>query len=183
MISLDFNQTHEIVQFASRILSLKKPSRLFIQPRTQIETKTLILKPKKNKNNHSNGKNQTISRKELTSFLNSKPQPKWSEKLKMIKKYNPSLITNCQPLCDQKHQQQQKPTKKGKIIIQKKTIKLIVELSVCHNTHANEQEYLKKYSQSQKSLVNYLKSNGFEKQKSFNKDKLLFQMYQNRKQM
>ncbi|KAJ3452123.1 hypothetical protein M0812_03887 [Anaeramoeba flamelloides] len=179
MSSLDFNQTNEIVQFVSRILSLKKTTRLFIQPRTQIETKTLILKPKKKKKNLTNQKNQKISKKDLTNFLNSKPQPKWNEKLKMIKKYNSSLITNCHQLEDQKH----KSSKKGKIIIQKKTIKLIVDLSVCPRTQTSEQDYLKKYSQSQKSLVNYLKSNGFEKQKSFNKDKLLFQMYQNKKQM
>ncbi|KAJ3447921.1 hypothetical protein M0813_08690 [Anaeramoeba flamelloides] len=182
--TLDINQTKQIAEFARMVLKLRKPSRLFIQPRTKIEKTTLVLHPKKRSPNtncllgqNEDEKNQKISKKELTEFLNSKPQPTWNEKLKMIKKYDPSLVTNHQML-----ENKQKKKSSRKIIIHKKTIQLIVNMSVCQLPQFNQKVCEKKYLDSENGLSNYFRAQGFEKKKTFNNDKLIFQMYQQKYQ-
>ncbi|KAJ6236858.1 hypothetical protein M0813_27603 [Anaeramoeba flamelloides] len=182
--TLDSNQTKQITEFARMLLKLRKPSRLFIQPRTKIEKTTYILHPKKSNPNtnclveqNEDKKKQKISKKELTEFLSSKPQPTWNEKLKMIKKYDPALITNYQLL-----DKTQKKKSSRKIIIHKKTIQLIVKMSVCQLDQFNQKSSEKKYLDSENGLTNYLRGQGLEKKKTFNNDKLIFQMYKKKHQ-
>ncbi|KAJ6240893.1 hypothetical protein M0813_23992 [Anaeramoeba flamelloides] len=175
MTNLNFHQRNEIAKIAKYVLPVRKPMQLLIQPKITIERQTITLKPK-----NKNKKQQKIIKSDLQHFLNTKPKPKWNQKLEMIKKYNPSLIINYQQ--SQKNNKQKKSNKNTKIIIHKKTIKLIIDFSICNNQQSNKKVTQKKYIDYENSLVKYLRSDGFEKKKLYSKDKLLFQRYQKRHQ-